>query len=355
MSALLREALRHVQAGAPLSRGESRAVFADALRGGDEEARLVLAGLVASLAQRGEGVDEIAGAADALRDAMTPFEHPFPEAVDTCGTGGDGLETFNLSTAAALVAAAAGARVVKHGGRSVSSRCGSADLLEALGLPLELPPDGARAVLEEVGITFLFAPAYHPAMRHAAPVRRALGVRTLFNLLGPLCNPGRVKRQLLGVGEARRLEDFRAVLEESGTERGYVVHGAGGADELTLAGENRVLALGSAGPEHFDAATLGLAEHGTESLRGGDAGTNRALLATVLDPASREDRPLVQAVLLNAAAALVAAGVEERAADALERAREARAAGRARGTLDRWIATARRFSRPASSAAEVHP
>src|SRR5262245_16989245 len=175
----LSDALQPCLAGAVLTRSESREVFASLLSGAFEPVHL--AALLGALAARGESEEEIAGAVDALRAAMVPFEHAAPDAIDTCGTGGDGLGTFNLSTAAAVVAAAAGARVIKHGNRAASSRCGSADLLEALGLPLELAPRAAREVLDEVGITFLFAPAYHPALRHAAPVRRALGVRTMFN------------------------------------------------------------------------------------------------------------------------------------------------------------------------------
>ena len=229
----LQEAFRSLMAGASFSREESREVFASALDADTDP--VLFGGFLAALAQRGETAEEIAGAADALRAAVLPFEHDCPDAIDTCGTGGDGLGTFNFSTAGAVVAAACGARVIKHGNRSVSSRCGSADLLEAAGVPLDLEPDAARAVLEEVGITFLFAPRYHPAMRFAGGVRRSLGVRTVFNFLGPLCNPGHVRRQLLGISDGARLDDFARVLTALGHERALVVHGAGGADELTLA------------------------------------------------------------------------------------------------------------------------
>jgi len=334
----LSQALHKTVHEGPLSRLEAHAVFASALGEGTDPAQL--AGFLAALAVRGETADEIAGAADALRGAMLPFEHPFPEAIDTCGTGGDGLCTFNLSTAAALVAAAAGARVVKHGNRAASSRCGSADLLEAVGLPLALSARAARVVLEEVGITFLFAPAYHPALRHAAPVRKALGVRTVFNLLGPLVNPARPRRQLLGLGVGRCLPVLAEVLESLGVERGLVVHGAGGADELTLEGPNQAIGVGSEAPsvEGFDAHSLGLEPAPVAALRGGDAATNLRLFERVL---AGERGPLRDAVLLNASAALVVAGVAQGAPEGLERARAALDSGAASDRLKRWVVCAR--------------
>ena len=196
-----REALERVQSGGSLSPAEARACFDQAFREDlDTES---LAALLQALAERGETVEEIAGAAEALRGAMRPFEHDAPDAVDTCGTGGDKLGSFNLSTASALVAAAAGAKVIKHGNRSVSSKCGSADLLEAAGVRLELTPEQAQKVFAREGIVFLFAPAFHPAMRFVAPVRAQLGIRTIFNFLGPICNPGGVRRHLLGEKAAR--------------------------------------------------------------------------------------------------------------------------------------------------------
>ncbi len=334
---ILAQAIERVTEGGELSREESRAVIAGTLVAGFEEERL--ADLLTRLAARGETAAEIAGGADALRDAMIPFEHDHADAIDTCGTGGDGTSTFNLSTAAAIVAAAAGARVVKHGNRSQSSRCGSADLLEAAGIPLDLPPDRSKAVLDEVGITFLFAPAHHPALQHAAPVRKALGVRTIFNFLGPLANPGRVRRQLVGVPEPRRVEELAAALAELGHESAYVVHGAGGADELTLAGENLVAAVGQAPVQRFDAQALGLARAPVAQLRGGDAAANLRLLRLVL---AGEANAILDAVLMNAAAALIVAGVAADASDGVRRAGEAIASGRAKDTMSRWVDAARR-------------
>lgn len=329
-----RQALERVQSGGALSRAEARATFGDAFReGADVEA---LGDLLQALAERGERVEEIAGAAEALRDAMLPFEHNAPDAVDTCGTGGDKLGSFNLSTASALVAAAAGAKVIKHGNRSVSSKCGSADLLEAAGVRLELTPEQAQQVFAREGIVFLFAPAFHPAMRFVAPVRAKLGIRTIFNFLGPICNPGGVKRHLLGVSDAARVPDFAGVLRELGFERAYVVHGAGGADELTLAGPNQVEVVGQAPQACLDAEALGLEVAGVEALEGGDAATNLQILRDLLDG---KTGPICDAVVLNAAAALLAAGLTDDAADAVARAQEALRSGAAREKMGSWTAT----------------
>jgi anthranilate phosphoribosyltransferase len=327
----LRDALRSVLGGEELDRERAREVFASALS--EESDPILLAGLLTALAQRGESVDEIAGAAEALRERMVPFEHPFSDAIDTCGTGGDGLSTFNVSTTAAVVAAAAGARVVKHGNRSVSSRSGSADVLETLGVPIELEPAAAAHVLEEVGITFLFAPRYHPSMRFAAPVRGALGIRTIFNFLGPLCNPGRVRRQLLGVNDADRMEDFAHVLERLGHEAAYVVHGADGADELTLAAGNRVRAVGTAPPLAVDPSGLGLELAPIEALRAEGPEDSARILVGVL---TGEAGPARDITLLNAACALVVAGLDADPLVSVERARAAIDSGAAEQTLENW-------------------
>lgn len=331
MSAL-QQALGASLAGERLTREQARSAMSEAVSGAADP--VVLGGFLCALAARGESPAEIAGCVDALREAMQPFEHDHADAIDTAGTGGDGLGTFNLSTAAALVAAAAGARVIKHGNRSVSSQCGSADLLEAAGVPLDLSPAAARAVLDEVGITFLMAPAYHTALRHAAPVRSALGVRTLFNLVGPLLNPGRVRRQILGVGDGQRVLMLRDVLRALGHEAAYVIHGHGGADELTLGGPNVCEVVGRAPGTAFDAASLGLTPAPVEALAGGDATRNLTLLRELLQGARG---PLADAVALNAAAALVVAGVARDAADGVARAREALASGEAERRMTRWI------------------
>jgi anthranilate phosphoribosyltransferase len=332
----LAAAVERVREGGSLSREESRAVFSSTLCEGFDPG--LLADLLRGLAARGETPAEIAGGAEALREAMVPFRHDHRDAIDTCGTGGDGRGTFNLSTAAAIVAAAAGAKVIKHGNRSQSSRCGSADVLEAAGIPLDLPPTRSRRILDEIGIAFLFAPAHHPALKHAAPVRRAIGSRTIFNFLGPLANPGGVRRQLVGVPEERRVGEIASALGELGHEAGYVVHGAGGADELTLAGANVVRAVGRSPRERFDAEPLGLRCAEVADLAGGDAAENLRCLRSVLDG---ESSPHLDAVILNAAAALVVAGIARGALDGARRAGEAIASGSARELLSRWVAAAR--------------
>jgi len=327
-----REGLRQVLAGKTLGTEETQALFHEVLEGEVDPA--LLGGLLVGLAQRGESSGEVAGVALALRKSMRQFEHDEPGAIDTCGTGGDGLGMFNVSTAAAFVAAGAGAKVIKHGNRSVSSKSGSADLLEALGGRLEVTDDAARAALGETGFTFLYAPSFHPAMRHAGPVRRALGVRTIFNLVGPLANPGRVKRQIVGVPSIEFARLIAGALESLGCERGFVVHGAGGADELTLAGENVALAVGNAPEVQTGAMQLGLTRAGVEELAGGDAHANAGLMNDLLAGGAG---PLRDAVLLNAAAALVAAGIAAGTAEGLERAREAIDSGAARSVLDGWV------------------
>ncbi len=332
----LADALRDVLAGDRLDSDRVRGLFETCLDG--EADPVALGGLLVALAQRGETADEVAGVAGALRSRMEPFAHDHPDAIDTCGTGGDGLGTFNVSTASAIVVAAAGGRVVKHGNRAVSSKCGSADLLERVGVAIDVSPETARACLEQTGITFLFAPRYHAAMRHAAPVRRALGVRTIFNLVGPLANPGGVRRQVLGVSEPRLLELHALALERQGAERALVVHGAGGADELTLAGPNEVRVVGATAAPSFDAAALGIANAPVDALAGGDVGENVTLLGRVL---AGEPSPIADAVCLNAAAGLWVGGVAADAAAGLAAAREAVASGAAKATLERWIRISR--------------
>jgi len=327
----INDALAVVQAGATLSAQECDEVFDEIFAGAVQP--MVLAGFLASLAQRRECASEVLGAVRALRRHMLPFEHDFPGAIDTCGTGGDGLGTFNISTAAALVAAAAGARVIKHGNRAASSASGSADLLEALGITIELEPAAARVVLERVSITYLHAPLYHPAMRHAAPVRRALGIPTLFNLLGPLANPGGVRRQLVGVSDASRLEEVASILASLGHERALVVHGHGGADELTLAGPNRLACVGSLKNFEAEGSRLGLDEAPVAALAGGDGVHNAALCAKILQG---ERGPLRDAVLYNAAAALVLAEVAKDATEGLERGAEALDSGAVSTLVEEW-------------------
>ena len=297
-------ALSRVVGGGGLSDGEARAAFEAIMDGRVAPARL--AAFLVALRMRGETVSEIAEFARVMRERATPVRCGARVILDTCGTGGDGAGTFNISTLAAFVVAAAGVVVAKHGNRSVSSRCGSADLLQGLGIRVEVPVATVERCLEEVGIGFLYAPALHDAMRHAAPVRRELGVRTVFNLLGPLINPAGARHQLLGVYDPARLGPLAEVLRALGSERALVVHG-GGLDEITLHATTQIaelrdgrVVLGSLAPEE-----AGLGRARLQDLQGGDVEQNVAIARGVLEGSRGPRRDVV---LLNAAAALRVAG-----------------------------------------------
>ncbi len=294
-----------------------------------------------ALRMRGETDEEIIGAAQAMRAAMIVVEHDFPVVVDTCGTGGDGAQTLNLSSAAALVIAASGLVVAKHGNRSASSRCGSADVFETLGIPLDLPPERQGEVLREAGITFLFAQAHHPALKHVGQARRELGTRTIFNALGPLANPARATHQLVGVYDDALRPIAARALRQLGSRRAWVVRGEDGLDEVSPCGPTRVSELSEDGairerivtPEDF-----GLARVPRAAIAGGDAEANARALSAIV---AGQDHPARGAVVLNAAAALaVATGDDLRAC--ADRARSAIDRGAARATLDRWKRVAAR-------------
>jgi anthranilate phosphoribosyltransferase len=293
-----------------------------------------------TLRMTGESAETIVSAAEAMRAAMAVVEHDLPVVVDTCGTGGDGAHTLNLSSGGAIVVAACGLPVAKHGNRSISSRCGSADVVEALGIPLDVPTSRQREVLKTAGIAFLFAPAHHPALKHAAQARRELGTRTIFNALGPLANPARATHQLLGVyDDALRAVAARA-LGRLGVKRAWVVHGEDGLDEVSPCAPTRVSELTSAGevrelviaPEDF-----GIVRAPASAIAGGDVATNARILAAILEG---EPHPARSAVVLNAAAALAVATGESLRACA-DRARRAIDQGAARDTLERWRGAAK--------------
>jgi anthranilate phosphoribosyltransferase len=256
--------------------------------------------------------------------------------LDTCGTGGDASGTFNVSTAAAFVAAAAGARVAKHGNRAMSSRCGSADVLEALGAKIELSPEEAATCLQETGFCFMFAPRYHPAMRHAAGPRREIGIRTVFNILGPLCNPAGATRQVLGVADESLGEKMAQVLARLGCERAIIVHGEDGLDELSPAGPSRVWEVGGGAVERYrvSPSDAGLASHPLSSVGGGTPEDNARMLRSVL---GGEPGALRDFTLLNAAAGLLAFGIARDFADGVENAASAIDNGAASKKLDRFI------------------
>ena len=315
MSEHVRTALTTIVEGGTLTLDEARLAMGAVMDGDATPAQL--AALLMGLRMRGETVDELAGFATAMRERVVRVEAP-EGTVDVVGTGGDGSGTFNISTASALVLAAAGVPVAKHGNRAITSKAGSADVLDALGIRIDHDATSAAAALGEFGFAFLFAPNFHPAMRHAGPTRKEIGVRTAFNLLGPLTNPAGTRRQLLGVGDAGAAGRFAEVVHRLGTERTLVVHGAG-VDELPLDGTGVIYEVTEAGVEQrfVDAEALGLRPAATSKLAGGDAAANARYVEAVLrgEPGARRD-----VVLLNAGAAFIAAGSVETLEDGLERA-----------------------------------
>lgn len=317
--------------------------------GGDEAAAAVttilegeatsaqIAGFLVALRAKGPTVTEFAGMLGAMLAAATPLPlDPDVAAVDTCGTGGDGLHTINVSTIAALVVAGAGGRVCKHGNRAASSACGSADVLEALGVTIDAPPPVVARCVEEAGIGFCFAPTFHPAMRHVGPTRRELGVPTVFNLLGPCANPARVRRQVVGVSDPAHAELIARALAAHGSEHVLVVHGHDGIDELSTVGPSTVVTWhgGTLTRSVVDPESLGLRRATHEELRGGDAATNAAIARAVLGGAPGAHRDVV---LLNAAAALVVAGLADDLAQGLSLGAAAIDDGRAAAALDRLV------------------
>ncbi len=293
-----------------------------------------VAAFAVALRAKGESPAEVAGLAGVMLDMAPRVATPGP-AVDTCGTGGDRAGTINVSTIAALVAAGAGAVVAKHGNRAASSRCGSADLLEALGVKVGLQPDGVARCLVECGIGFMFAPVFHAAMAHAAGPRKEMGIPTVFNFLGPLTNPARPAAQVVGVADARMQPVLAGVLAERGT-RAYVVRGSDGLDEITTTGPSRAFDTSGGVPREFelDPGALGIVAARPADLAGGDAATNASVATSVL---GAEPGPARDIVLLNAAAALAVSGVAEDLADGLQRAAESVDSGKARQVLKRWV------------------
>ena len=317
-----------------LTTAEAAAAMATIMRG--EAAQAQVAGLLVGLAMKGERPSELVGFAQTmLANAVAVPAQPGP-VFDTCGTGGDRSGTFNISTAGAIVMAACGTRVAKHGNRSVSSRCGSADVLEALGVNIQATPEIAGRCLAEAGIAFLFAPTFHPAMKHAAQVRKDLGVRTAFNLLGPMINPARPTRQIVGVPRPDLTELIARSLALLGSERAWVVHGADGLDELSTTGYTKVSECRNNAVQTFyvHPADFGLAKATPESLKGGDAQTNAAIVRTVLSGTKGAPRDVV---LLNAGAALFIAGHAETVRAGLAQAAAAIDSGAATAVLDNLV------------------
>jgi len=329
---------------------EHREIFHDEMLGlmrrimTGEMSPVVMAGLITGLRVKKETVGEVTAAAQVMREFATPVEvADKAHLVDLCGTGGDGAHTFNISTTAMFVAAAAGARVAKHGGRSVSSSTGSADVLEALGVGINLPPAHVARALLDTGIGFMFAPNHHGAMKHAAPIRKELGVRTLFNILGPLTNPAGAPNQLMGVFHPDLVGIMARVLQRLGSRHVLVVHGSDGLDEITLSGDTLVAELkdGEVREYRINPGQFGIAEHDGSMLKAQTREMSQAILHRVL---ANEPGPARDIVLMNAGAALYAADVANSLADGIERARSALASGRAAEKLDQFVQATQRLA-----------
>ena len=332
---MIQQALAQLLEGRSLDRAQAREVMGSIMTGDATPAQI--GGFLIALRLKGETADEIAGCAEAMREHALPVRPERQDLVDTAGTGGDGARTINISTAAALVAAAAGAGVAKHGNRAVSSASGSADVLEALGFKLELPAERVAQSIDELGFGFLFAPTHHPAMRHAAPVRRELAARTVFNVLGPLTNPAGARAQVVGVYAPELVQTIAEVLAQLGAKRAFVVHGAGGIDELSPAGPNFLCEVvdGGVRERNIDPLELGIDRCDPGELRGGSPEENARAIRSVF---AGENGGRRSAVLLNAAGAIAAGGHAEDLRQGLELAREAVDSGAAAARLEELIA-----------------
>ncbi len=333
---MIQEALGRLLDGHDLDRAQSRAVMDEIMAGDATQAQI--GGFLVALRLKGETPDEIAGFAEAIRGRGVSVAPKRTDLVDTAGTGGDGQATINISTAAALVAAAAGAGVAKHGNRAVSSASGSADVLEALGFALELSSERIADSIDELGFGFLFAPTHHPGFRHAAPVRKELATRTVFNVLGPLTNPAGARAQIVGVYDPALVRTIAEVLARLGSHRAFVVHGAYGVDELSPAGPNLVCEVVDGGihDREIDPIDLGVARCAPEELRGGTPDENAAVIRAVF---SGEERGAKRdAILLNAAGAVAAGGHADDLREGLDIARHTVDSGAAAERLDALVA-----------------
>ena len=341
---VFKEAFEHVLNGRDLSHADMLSLMQQVMSG--ELTPAQIAGFIIALKVKGESIDEITAAATVMRQLSTKVEIvDNTHLIDTCGTGGDGIQTFNVSTCAAFVAAAAGAKVAKHGGRSVSSTCGSADVLEALGVNVNLTPEQVANCVDEIGIGFMFAPNHHSAMKHAAPVRRELGVRTIFNLLGPLTNPANAKRQVMGVFSKDLTLKLAKVLQNMGAEHVLVVHGADGLDEISFTGDTFIAELkdGKVTEYTVNPTQFGLKIHALKSIRVENAAQSKAMILDVLDgkasvgtlSAARE------IVLLNAGAAIYVAGLQPSIHAGIEHAAQVIDNGLAKQKLDELVRLSR--------------
>jgi len=332
---MLKELLGRLALAKALSADEAAAAMGEIMDGAATQAQI--AAFLTALRMKGETVEEIVGCARAMRQRAVRVDAGGGVVLDTCGTGGDGLGTFNVSTLTAIVVAACGVKVAKHGNRAASSKCGSSDLLEALGVRIENPKEKIEAMLREVGIAYLHAPAFHPAMKHAGPVRKELGFRTIFNVLGPLSNPAGATAQVIGIFSAAMVRPIAEVLQALGSTHVFTFHGADGLDELSTTGENRAIELKAGritewtiGPE-----TIGVPRARVADLLGGDAAVNASIAKGVLGGGRGPHRDIV---LLNAAIALVAADAAKDPKEGAQKAAQAIDSGAARNKLDQLAA-----------------
>jgi anthranilate phosphoribosyltransferase len=332
---VIQETIAKLLDGHDLTRDEACETMRTIMRG--EATPAQIAGFLVALRAKGETADEIAGCAEAMREHVLRVNPQRRDLVDIVGTGGDGANTYNISTGAALVAAASGAAIAKHGNRAASSASGAADVLEALGFRLELPPERIERSIDELGFGFLFAQAHHPAMKHAAPIRRELATRTVFNVLGPLTNPAGARALMLGVYSPELTRTLADALVRLGAERAYVVHGAGGIDELSPCGPNLVCEVenGAVREYELDPLDLGVKRCDPAELRGGDPQSNAAALRAVLS--GEDGGGHRSAVILNAAGGIAAAGHAESLREGIVRAREAIDSGAAAARLDELV------------------
>jgi anthranilate phosphoribosyltransferase len=341
-----REALGLIVGGRGLTREEADGAMTSVMAG--EATPAQLGALLAVLRMRGETVDEIAGFASAMRRAAVKVRVD-ADAVDIVGTGGSRVDPFNISTVASIVAAAAGAKVAKHGNRAASGKCGAADVLEVLGVKIDLGPEGVADCVREVGVGFMFAPRFHPAMRHAAPVRREIGVRTVLNILGPLANPAGVRRMVLGVATPAIGENMARVLGELGADHVLVVHGADGLDEISPTGPTQVWELRDGGVRGstIDPVALGLPLARVSEILSGDPAANAITVRAILDGERGARR---HAVVLNAGAALLVAGKVDSLRDGISAAEDAIDSGAARNALERFVSLSQRLGMETATA-----
>lgn len=342
---MIKEAIVQITSGNSLSRDEAVTIMREIMNG--EATAGQIGAFLTALHLKGETIEELTGFATVMREKVSPVALPAnlnQPVVDTCGTGGDGANTFNISTTAAFVVAGAGAIVAKHGNRAASSRCGSADVLEALGVNINLKPEQVTICLEEAGMGFMFAPLFHPSMKHAAPIRREIGIRTVFNLLGPMTNPAGVKRQVIGVPSKTLGYKIAAVLQQLGSEHALIIHSADGLDEISLAGETYLYEV-QAGHDEILARTLqpedyGFARHATEAVRGGSIQDNRSITLQVL---AGKTGPTRDVTLFNAAAALIVAGLATDITHGIELATHSIDSGKAHAKLQELIKISQSF------------